>query len=54
MDKGKVAEFDTPHNLLSDQFSSFSRLVDETSLETAKKLRAEAEMIHWEKARTDM
>lgn len=46
MDKGQVAEFDTPHNLLQNPASHFSSLVNETAPKTAKKLRQEAEAIH--------
>lgn len=43
MERGEVVEFDEPHILLQDQFSSFSRLTNETNPETASKLQKEAE-----------
>eukprot|EP01125_Pyxidicula_operculata_P009772 TRINITY_DN3212_c0_g1_i3.p1 TRINITY_DN3212_c0_g1~~TRINITY_DN3212_c0_g1_i3.p1 ORF type:complete len:1599 (+),score=296.82 TRINITY_DN3212_c0_g1_i3:668-5464(+) len=39
MDKGMLAEFDTPQTLLSDPLSLFSGLVDQTDPQTSKKLR---------------
>eukprot|EP01127_Copromyxa_protea_P023166 TRINITY_DN8609_c0_g1_i1.p1 TRINITY_DN8609_c0_g1~~TRINITY_DN8609_c0_g1_i1.p1 ORF type:complete len:1677 (-),score=373.81 TRINITY_DN8609_c0_g1_i1:59-4801(-) len=49
MDKGEVIEFDTPHALLKDSHTSFSRLVDEMSVEAAKNLRMEAARIDKER-----
>lgn len=46
MDKGQVIEFDTPHVLLQDPSTSFSKLVDETNPETARNLRMEAAKVH--------
>jgi ATP-binding cassette subfamily C (CFTR/MRP) protein 4 len=39
LDKGKVVEFDSPRNLLLDNKSHFSKLVDSTGMESAKELR---------------
>eukprot|EP01126_Amoeba_proteus_P056636 TRINITY_DN7137_c0_g1_i2.p1 TRINITY_DN7137_c0_g1~~TRINITY_DN7137_c0_g1_i2.p1 ORF type:complete len:679 (-),score=153.04 TRINITY_DN7137_c0_g1_i2:44-2080(-) len=49
MDKGKVEEFDVPHILLQNPHSLFSQLVDETSPDSAKKLRAEAAEVYFSK-----
>jgi hypothetical protein len=49
MDKGEVVEFDTPHALLSNPLTSFSRLVDELSPEAARNLRFEAARIQEER-----
>ncbi|KAG0379808.1 hypothetical protein BGX24_011581 [Mortierella sp. AD032] len=40
MDKGQVAEYDTPHSLLSNKQSMFSRMVDETGEANAALLRS--------------
>ncbi|KAF9134969.1 hypothetical protein BGW39_005266 [Mortierella sp. 14UC] len=40
MDRGQVAEYDTPHNLLSNKQSMFSRMVDETGETNAALLRS--------------
>ena len=39
LDKGKVVEFDTPFQLLTDATSHFSQLVDATGKESAAELR---------------
>ncbi|KAG0277921.1 hypothetical protein BGZ95_005074, partial [Linnemannia exigua] len=40
MDKGQVAEYDTPHSLLSNKQSMFSKMVDETGEANAALLRS--------------
>ncbi|KAF9920089.1 hypothetical protein FBU30_010129 [Linnemannia zychae] len=40
MDKGQVAEYDTPYNLLKNQQSVFSKMVDETGVANAALLRS--------------
>ncbi|KAG0370512.1 hypothetical protein BGZ54_006027 [Gamsiella multidivaricata] len=40
MDQGQVAEYDTPHKLLSDPNSAFSKMVDETGAANAALLRS--------------
>ncbi|KAF9907006.1 hypothetical protein EC991_011401 [Linnemannia zychae] len=40
MDRGQVAEYDTPHNLLSNRQSMFSKMVDETGEANAALLRS--------------
>jgi len=39
MDGGEVAEFDTPHALLQDEGSLFSRLVQDTGASSASFLK---------------
>ena len=43
MDQGQVAEYDTPHALLQDRSSAFSKMVDETGEGNAALLRTLAE-----------
>lgn len=40
MDQGEVAEYDTPHALLSNPDSAFSKMVDETGTANATLLRS--------------
>jgi ABC-type multidrug transport system fused ATPase/permease subunit len=42
MDQGQILEFDSPHNLLQDIHSEFSKLVDETGKANASLLRSMA------------
>jgi len=46
MDAGTCAEFDTPHNLLKDNTTIFSKLVDDTGETNAQKLRSLARDRH--------
>lgn len=39
MDAGKLVEFDSPMNLLSDENSFFSKLVEQTGITTSEKLK---------------
>jgi len=40
MDRGQVAEYDTPHSLLKNPQSLFSKMVDETGEANAALLRS--------------
>ena len=51
MDAGRVAEYDTPANLLRDPGSVFSGLVDNTGEEMAARLRAAAALAEEQRAR---
>ena len=39
LDKGKVKEFDSPHELLKKRVGVFSKMVDATGKESSKALR---------------
>jgi len=47
LEKGSVVELDAPHVLLQNQDSMFSKLVDTTDPQTAKRLRDTAEQVYY-------
>ena len=46
MNKGQVKEFESPHRLLQDPSSQFSKMVDKTGPAASQKLRAMAQEAH--------
>ena len=49
MNKGQVKEFDSPHRLLLNASSQFSKMVDKTGPTASQKLRAMAQEAHTRK-----